>query len=325
MRHQFRYLSRQQVESLGMTMEEVIEVVEEVFRLKGEGRYEMPPKPGIHPGSDSFLHAMPGYVPDLGAAGIKWVSGFPANRERGLPYISGTLILNDPDTGLPRAIMDATWITAVRTGAATSVAARYLARPDSRVLGILGCGVQGRSNLEALRVMLKELDRVKAYDIDPDALRRYVEEMSLRHRIRVDPVGSPKEAVEGSDVIVTAGPILKDPNPVIQNDWIAPGVFGCPLDYDSYWRPDAFWGVDRLFADDVTQLEYARTHKGFFSSLPTTITELGDVVAGKVQGRKSAEERLISMHLGLALEDMATAVRVLQLAESKGIGTMLPL
>jgi len=81
MHHEFRYLSREQVESLGMTMEEAVEIVEEVFRLKGEGRWEMPPKPGIHPGDDSFIHAMPGYVPDLGAAGIKWVSGFPSNEE----------------------------------------------------------------------------------------------------------------------------------------------------------------------------------------------------------------------------------------------------
>ncbi|MBW2307176.1 MAG: ornithine cyclodeaminase family protein [Deltaproteobacteria bacterium] len=326
MHHEFRYLSRGQVESLGMSMEEVIEVVEEVFRLKGEGRCEMPPKPGIHPESpDSFLHAMPGYVPDLCGAGIKWVSGFPVNRERGLPYICATLILNDPETGLPLAIMDGTWITAVRTGAATAVAARYLARPDSRVMGMLGCGVQGRSNLAALRVVLKEMDRVKAYDIDPEALRRYVEEMSGRHGIRVDPVESPKEAVEGADVIVTAGPILKNPEPVIQDDWIAPGAFGCALDYDSYWRADAFRGADRLFSDDVTQTEYARAHKGFFSSLPKSIIDFGDVVAGKVPGRQSPTERLLSLHQGLALEDMATAVRILRLAESKGVGTMLPL
>jgi len=325
MSNEFRYLSRRQVESLGMTMEEVIAIVEEVFRLKGEGRWEMPPKPGINPGPNSFLHAMPGYVPDFGAAGIKWVSGFPDNKERGLPYISAVLILNDHETGLPRAIMDATWITAVRTGAATAVAARYLARPDARVLSILGCGVQGRSNLAALRCVLKNLETFKAFDVDPEALRRYVEEMSREHGISVDPVGSPREAVEGSDVIVTAGPMLKTPRPVIQEDWIAPGAFGCPLDYDSYWKADAFRGVDHLFSDDVAQLEYAREHKGFFSSLPYEITELADVVGGRAPGRRSPEERIISIHLGLALEDMATAARLLQLAESKEIGAMLPL
>jgi len=119
--------------------------------------------------------------------------------------------------------------------------------------------------------------------------------------------------------------MLKHPRPVIDPEWMAPGAFGCPLDYDSYWKAEAFEGVDRLFGDDVAQIQYTRTHKGHFPSLPDNIAELAHVVAGKAEGRRSAEERIISIHLGLALEDMATAARLLQLAESRGVGTMLPL
>src|SRR5262249_208631 len=150
------------------------------FREKGQGRVEMPPKPAIHPGppgSDNFIHAMPASIPALGAAGVKWVSGFPGNQKRALPYISGILILNDPETGLPSAVMAATWITARRPGAATAVAARFLARREAATFGVLGCGVQARTNLEALAVVLPALEEVRAYDIHPERAGRYCEEM----------------------------------------------------------------------------------------------------------------------------------------------------
>ena len=103
------YLSREDVEATHLPMLEVIDALETMFKEKGDGRTEMPPKPGIHPRADSFIHAMPAYIPGLQSAGIKWVSGYPGNREKGLPYISGLIILNDPDTGVPIAVMDCTW------------------------------------------------------------------------------------------------------------------------------------------------------------------------------------------------------------------------
>ena len=136
--HELRYLSQKDVASVGLTMAEIIKALEAAFREKGEGRTEVPPKPGIHPGGkDSFIHAMPAYIPALKSAGIKWVSGFPENTKRGLPYISGLLIFNDHETGLPLAVIDCNWITAMRTGAATALSARYLARPESSTVGVL--------------------------------------------------------------------------------------------------------------------------------------------------------------------------------------------
>ena len=122
------YLSRRDVEKVDLSMTEIIDALETMFKEKGEGRVEMPPKPGIHTRKDAFIHAMPAYIPRLESAGLKWVSGYPENQKKGLPYITGLLILNDPETGIPLAIMDATWITAKRTGAATALAAKYLAR-----------------------------------------------------------------------------------------------------------------------------------------------------------------------------------------------------
>ena len=111
------YLSRRDVEDVGMTMAEVLEVLDGGFRLKGLGKTEMPPKPGIHPRHDAFIHAMPAYVSGIEAAGLKWVSGYPSNPAVDLPYISGLVVLNDAGSGLPIAVMDASWITAMRTGA----------------------------------------------------------------------------------------------------------------------------------------------------------------------------------------------------------------
>ena len=148
--NQLLYLSLADVEKVALDMPTIINLLEQAFGEKGTGKVEMPPKPGIHTQPDAFIHAMPAYIPAMHSAGIKWVSGYPENQARGLPYISGLLILNDDETGLPYTVMDCTWITAYRTGAATALAAKYLARPESQTAGILACGVQGRTNLEAL-------------------------------------------------------------------------------------------------------------------------------------------------------------------------------
>src|SRR5512146_1875711 len=128
------YLSQADVAAVDVPMASIIDAVEDAFRERAAGRVEMPPKIGIHPGprsADNFIHAMPASLPGRGSAGIKWVSGYPGNASRGLPYITGLLILNDPETGMPLAVMDCTWITAKRTAAASAVSAKYLARPES--------------------------------------------------------------------------------------------------------------------------------------------------------------------------------------------------
>ena len=323
------YLSRADVEAAGVPMAAIIERLEAAFVEKGEGRTEMPPKPGIHPGppgNDNFIHAMPALVGALGAAGVKWVSGFPANPARGLPYISGLLILNDAETGLPAAVMDATWITAMRTGAATAVAAKRLARPDAAVLGILGCGVQARTNLEALMLARPSIRELRAYDIHPDRARAFAEEAGARHdRLRCAAVAGPREAVAGCDVVVTAGPIRRRPEPVIAGDWFARGALGVPLDYGSYWTAEAMRAADRFYTDDTAQLLHTRSGGDYFQTIPAVYADLGEVLAGRKDGRRSEDERLLCMNLGLALEDMATAPLVLERARALGLGARLPL
>jgi ornithine cyclodeaminase/alanine dehydrogenase len=304
-------------------MQEIIDALETMFKEKGAGRTEMPPKPGIHTRPDAFIHAMPAYIPSLQSAGMKWVSGYPDNQRKGLPYITGLLLLNDPETGIPIAIMDCTWITAKRTGAATAVAAKYLARPDSTTVGIVACGVQGRSNLEALSCLFK-IKKVKAYDLYPEIAEQYAMEMSKALNLDIEPVKNLPEAVKGLDMVVTSGPILKNPKPLIERGWLARGAFASPVDFDSYWKTEALREIDKLATDDLAQMHYYR-HEGYFKETPEPYADLGEIVAGLKPGRESSKERTMSINLGLALDDMATAIRIYQLAKTKGMGLKLPL
>ena len=322
--HKILYLSQAEVVSVGLGMAEIIQLLEKAFEEKGYGRVEMPPKPGIHPGEgDNFIHAMPAYIPALNSAGIKWVSGFPGNAKKGLPYITGLLILNDPETGIPLAVMDCEWITAMRTAAASAVAAKRLARPDSAKLGVLGCGVQGITNAEALNVLFP-IEEVFAYDLLSKSVEKFSQTIKGNLGLKVTPVSTPQEAVTGCDLVVTAGPILKKPHKTIKAGWLDQGAFASLVDFDSYWEPDAMKEVDKFCTDDLNQFEYYRS-VGYFQNVPPIHADLGELVAKLKPGRESVEERTIACNLGLALDDMAVAPALYHRAVEMGIGTWLPL
>ncbi len=322
--HQLLYLSRADVEKVALDMSTILKLLEEAFKEKGHGKVEMPPKPGIHTMPDAFIHAMPAFIPSLHSAGIKWVSGYPENFKRGLPYITGLLILNDDETGIPYAVMDCTWITAYRTGAATGLAAKYLARPNSEVAGILACGVQGRTNLEALACLFP-LKRVYAYDILPEAQAKFVEEMKAKFKFEIVPAKGPKEAVMESDLVVTAGPILKHPTPTIEKDWLKPGGFrfrgGFRLLLD--WSGDGPDGQDQhgrpcpvpILPVERLLPSRPRTHMLTWANSPPA----------RNRDASSDKERTLAINLGLAMDDMAIAPEIYRRAREKGVGTWLPL
>ena len=317
------YLSRQDVESLNISIPEVITRLEMVFAEKGHRRVEMPPKPAIHTNGDAFLHAMPAFIPKLASAGMKWVGGYPENHKQGLPYITGLLILNDTQTGVPYALMDCAWITAIRTAAATALTARHLARPDSSGLAILGCGVQGRYNLEALSTLFT-LSRVTVFDISREAAQRYAREMGNRLKTEIEVCKTPRDAVKGADIIVTAGPFLRKPKPVMEFGWLKRGAFVCPLDLDSYLKPEVFIQSDFLCTDDLAQFNQFRK-SGLFKDCPADIADFSDVVIGKVAGRKNPDEITTAINIGLALEDMGVAPLVYERARERDIGVWLDL
>ena len=318
-----RYLSKRDVESLNISIREIIDRLETMFIEKAARRVEMPPKPAIHTHGDAFLHAMPAFIPELKSAGMKWVGGYPENYKRGLPYITGLLVLNDVETGVPYAIMDCTWITAVRTAAATALTAKYLAHQGSNKLAILGCGIQGRYNLESLNEIL-QLSKVRIYDISVEISGRYEKEMNERFGLDIEIAENPQLAVTDADIIVTAGPFLMNPTPVIEYEWIKPGALVCPLDLDSYVKPDVFIKSDFLSTDDLNQFNKFKAN-GLFQTCPDRIAELCDVIAGTVNGRKKEDQIITAINIGLALEDMAVAPIIYERAKNRGVGLTLEL
>jgi len=183
--------------------------------------------------------------------------------------------------------------------------------------------VQGRSNLEALACLFK-IETVKVFDIYTDIAENYAAEMQTKLGISIEVVASAKSAVHEMDIVVTSGPILKSPNPVIPAGWLKPGGFASPVDFDSYWQGSALAQADKLATDDRSQMEYYR-QEGYFKSTPMPYADLGEIIAGKMPGRESEEERTVSINLGLALDDMATAILIYKRALDMGIGLKLPL
>ncbi len=317
------YLSRADVERVALDMPTIIALLETAFREKGEGRVEMPPKLGIHLPGDAFLHAMPAFIGASGAAGIKWVGGTPENQGRGLPYISGLVVLNDPVTMLPRAVMDCSWITAHRTAAASALAAKYLARPESAILGVVGCGLQGRTHVLAFATVFP-LKRVLAFDVIPAFRDRFVVDMAAKTGLDVATASDARRAVMGSDLVVTAGPLLKVPRPTVDKGWLRPGAFAAAVDYDSYWTPGALAEMDKLATDDLAQWRAAKG-AGSFRGMAEPYADLGEIVTGRKPGRERSEERTMAMNLGVALDDIVVAAEIYRRATALGIGLELPL
>lgn len=321
--HALLYLSREDVEAVGLEMPTTIDLLEKAYLEKSQGKVQAPVKPSIYPQADSFITAMPAFIPSMRSAGIKWISGFPGNPQHGLPYIAGILVLNDVETGLPYAMMDCTWITAQRTGAKTAIAAKYLARSDSETVGILACGVQGRTNLSALACLFP-IRKVLAYDIDGHAQTRFIRDMRDLFSFETVPASDPYQAVVQSDIVVTSGPIIKKPTPTIQADWLPLGGFASAVDYDSYWSSAALAQMDILATDDLAQFLFHR-QMGYFEATSDPNLELEDLVSGARPGRQKPEQRILAMNLGLAMDDMAVAPEIYRRAQDRGLGVWLKL
>ncbi len=316
------YLNRKEIESIGPSFLEITNLIEKAFKLKAKGEVIQPPKHWIQSGSETFFSAMSSYIPSLNGAGVKWQSGNPRNRKQGLPYILGLYLLNDEE-GFPLAIMDSTWITEMRTAAASALTAKYLARKVSETIGIIGCGLQGRSNLEAIKDVVPTIERAKAYDINPDITKEYCETMSQRLGIEVTPVNSPQLAVEDCDIVVTTGPIKNPPSPTVPPGWVSPGTLCIAIDFDSYWTPKAMAQMDYIVTDDYNQITNMRNY-GLFLDTPDADADLAEIVGGIKKIRQTDNENILAFNLGVAIEDLPTAIDLFQRAKDRNIGMKLP-
>ncbi len=317
------YLAESDVRTAGLPMRALLEALADAFRDLAERRAEIPPKIGVHPSPGSFFHAMPALWRAGGAAAVKWVGSFPGNREHGLPSISALLVLSDPSDGRPLAVMDGRWLTVRRTAACSALSARFLARRGARTLGVLGCGLQARAHVEALREVLP-IARVKAFDRHRDRADAFAEDVRREHGVEGSAHDTVREVVEGMDVVLTAGAIAPLLEPPIASGWLSQGAFACSVDYASPWSAAALGEMDLVCTDDRAQLEAARS-SGPVARLPPVHADLAELASGRKQGRDAETQRTFACNLGLALADVVAAVLVHRRAREAGLGTWLPL
>jgi ornithine cyclodeaminase/alanine dehydrogenase-like protein (mu-crystallin family) len=219
--------------------------------------------------------------------------------------------------------MDCRWITAMRTGAASAVAAKFLAAKDSSVVGIVGAGIQGRYNLLALDVVLPSIETVRVFDINSLTLDGFVSTLSTVPGLKIEVGKSAREVIEGAQVVVTATGRLD--KPIFKENWVSEGALILPVHHRG-WENRTLHMVDTFVTDDWRQLNQAhREVGGFDGPLPNRHFELGEIVAGKKPGRRNEKERIIDFNYGLAIEDVAMAMEIYTRAKAQGVGTVLPL
>jgi ornithine cyclodeaminase/alanine dehydrogenase len=320
------YLSHDDLESLGVTMAEVVDEVDAGCAAKGRGEVVMPPKLSLHGEGDAYSQVMAATLVGDGL-GAKWVTLFPQNASRGLPITNGLVVLSDPGTGLPAAVMDAATITAWRTGASVGVAARHLARRDVTTIGTLGCGVQARASVRALAAVLPRLAHVRCHDVVGSAAQGFVEELGADlPGVRFVVVPEPAAVTAGAGVVVTAITMTADIRPPLGPGLLEPGALAVSLDYDAAWSAAAMAACDRFFCDDIATVRATQAAGVRLAGIPGEIAgDLGDLCAGLVPGRERDDERLFCLNLGMALEDVVTGQLALRRARQLGAGRVLPL
>jgi alanine dehydrogenase len=319
-------LKRQEVAAL-LGIEECLAAVEQVFKLQGAGQTAPPGVLGVHARAGGF-HIKAGVLelarPYFAA---KVNANFPANVERyGLPLIQGLLILCDAENGSPLALMDSTEITVLRTGAATAVAAKHLARPEAKTVTVCGCGNQGRISLRML-ARLFALERAFAYDRDETQARRLADELARELRIEIEVVSELARAVGQSDICVTCTPARQ---PFLKREYVAAGTFVAAVGADSPDKQEldpALLGAGKLVVDILEQCatlgELRHALAAGVLTKEDVHAELGAVVAGVRPGRTTAEEIIVFDSTGMALQDVVAAAAVYEKALRAGQGTLM--
>ena len=300
-----------------LTMGEAIDAVEAAFGELAKGSVKMPPRSTImldrYGGSVSL---MPSYLEETVALATKIISIYPGNPERGLPTTAAWIVVNDPETGAIEALLDGTYLTAVRTGAVTGVAARYLALEDSRVAAVIGCGVQGRTQAWAVSEVC-ELEAMKVFDLSEAGMRRFADEMGPRLGVEIVPAKSGADAVRDADIVVTATTSSK---PVVHREWLGDRVHISAIGsfYPDYRELDTDTVREAKVVVDSREAVMEEAGDLLIPIGEGAITEdhiyaeLGDLVLGRKEGRTKEDGLTVFKSVGLAIQDSSVASLVLK-------------
>ena len=320
------FLSSREIRSL-LTLDECIGAVELAFRLHGEGKAVAPGVLSMHTCNGGF-HVKAGLLElDRSYFAAKVNGNFPKNGTRfGLPTIQGLIVLCDSGNGTPLAVMDSREITSLRTGAATAVAAKYLARRDSRIITICGCGNQGRAQLKALSRVC-QLRTIFAYDSSEEQALQFAHELASDLKAPVTVVADLAPAVRQSDICVTCTPSRQ---PLLGHDDVRPGTFVAAVGADNHEKQELhpnLMAKHKIVCDILEQCAVmGDLHHALDAGVLTRAdvhAELGEVVAGRKPGRESEEEIIIFDSTGMALQDVAAAAFLYEKAQQGGAGVRL--
>lgn len=332
----FIYLSQEDcIRAGGLDMEGTIQAIQKSFELHGKGDVVQPSKPVIRWGGPETeetrgrIMTMPSYLGgDLDVAGMKWIPSMPENPKKlGQPRASAVIILSDPHNGFPLAIMDGTIVSAMRTGAATGVAAKYLANPDSRTVGIIGAGVQSRTQLMAITSAFKnQIEEIKVYDLNEEKTKQFAKDMQAELNVSVVNSSSAEEAIRNSDIVITA---TMSSYPYVKGEWLKEGAFHSEI---SFWDtdPKEIPYYDKVVVDDYDHVKhhgvdvsYRAVQGGYLKE--EEISNLGDIINGKRPGREDEKQKILFNPIGMSIHDVSEAFRVYKNAAEKGIGKNLNL
>jgi alanine dehydrogenase len=316
-----------------LSMSEVIEAVETAFREKGLGHAQMPSKSYLlYSKYNGDLRSMPSYLERLDVSAVKVVNSHPDNPTKfGLPTVMATIVLIDPRNGAPLAVMGGTWITAMRTGAAGAIAAKYLAREDSRIVGLVGAGTQARLQLAALLSLYGELEEVRVWSRTKATREKYVSEMEAAYTEQTEMIAveNVRDAVDGVDILVTSTPSRK---PIVSDEWVSAGTHITCIGADAAGKEEidpAILKRAKIVVDDWEQGSHSGEinvplAKGFITK-EDIWGNICEIVAGLKAGRTSHDEITVFTSTGLAVQDAVTAKLAYDKAVSKGIGQSIEL
>lgn len=325
MEQKILWLSRKEVEGL-IDIHSVLPLVETAFREHGLGRVQMPPKMYLDfKAHNGDLRVMPGYLEGPDIAGVKLVNVHPDNPKRGLPTVMALMVLNSTETGAPIAVMDGTTLTDLRTGAAGGVAAKYLSREDSRVVGMIGLGRQARTQLRAL-MEVRDIRQVKIYDRLAESTASFKSDMEKETGLEIIAEPNAHEVCD-CDILVTTTPVR---SPVVREEWIKRGTHINAIGADAAGKEELdpiILKNARVVVDAVAQASHSGEvnvpiSNGIFS-VDEIYAELGQVVSGSKPGRVNEGEITVFDSTGLAIQDIVTANLVYEKAVENNVGTEL--
>ena len=323
------FLNRFDVEELKLTDAEIIGAIEEQLRTQGEGHTVIEPRVFLEPGvARGHFNVLRGAIgAGINRAGVKVVGDFVDNYELGYPSELATLLLLDPTMGAPRAIIEASGITDMRTGAVTAVGAKYLARKDSRILGHIGARGSSYWNVRLLDSLF-HFDEIRVHSRRPESRNAFAERLSQDLGKKVVATEDWQTALEGADIVVEASRLVA-PEPLLKTAWIKPGALVMPYGTQSAVELDLTDVMSKLIVDDWGQCRAGKwgalrqhVEAGKLSEA-TLYAEMGQVVAGLKPGRETADERILFWHRGLSLSDIALGHAMLEKAKRLGVGQRL--